>query len=106
MISNKSAIWLFIATTITVLGGLPIYNDWLIILAPNCHNDIFGLLLIFWFIALNIVGWSYAVILYMADRHHWFTPVMIGIVYLLLTKEARLVAKNFYKFNFFKGDEK
>lgn len=82
------------------------YNDWLIIIAPYYHNDIFGLLLLFWIITLGIVGWSYAITLYMADRNHWFTPVMIAIVYLLLTKEARVVAKDFYKFNFFKGDEK
>lgn len=105
MISNKSAIWLFIAATVVLFGVLPQYSVWLISVSKN-FSLLFDFLFIFWFITLNIVGWSYAVILYMADRHHWFTPVMIGIVYLLLTKEARLVAKDFYKFNFFKGDEK
>ena len=105
MISNKSAIWLFIAATVVLFGVIPQF-DQQIAAVWGFWDHIVNFLFLFWFITLNIVGWSYAVILYMADRHHWFTPVMIGIVYLLLTKEARLVAKDFYKFNFFKGDEK
>ena len=105
MISNKSAIWLFIAATVVLFGVLPQYSVWLISVSKN-FSLLFDFLFIFWFITFKVLVWSYAVILYMLDRHIWFTPYFIGMIYIFLTKEARLVAKDFYKFNFFKGDEK
>jgi len=105
MLSNKAAIWLFIVTTIVLFVIIPRYDQQLGAMW-DYWDFIVQFLFIFWFFSLGIVGWSYAIILYMGDRNHWFTPIMIAFVYFLLTKEARVVAKDFYKFNFFKGDEK
>ena len=105
MISNKSAIWLFIATTVVLFGVIPQFDQQLGLIL-NYWDLFVDFLFIFWFITFKVLVWSYAVILYMLDRHIWFTPYFIGMIYIFLTKEARLVAKDFYKFNFFKGDEK
>lgn len=105
MISNKSAIWLFIAATVVLFGVIPQFDQQLGLIL-NYWDLFVGFLFFFWFATFFIVVWSYGIILLMLDRHHESTNIIIGITYIFLTKEARVVAHDFYKFNFFKGDEK
>ena len=105
MLSNKAAIWLFIATTIVLFVIIPPYDQKLTSVSVFWGYFV-QFLFFFWFATFSTVVWSYAIILYVLDRHIWFTPYFIGMIYIFLTKEARVVAKDFYKFNFFKGDEK
>jgi hypothetical protein len=98
MLKTKATLWLFLSSTIFLFVLMPIFSGQLIII-----SKIFFWLILFvtliWFLQAISLMMSFGILMKLMNRNHWHTPSFIGTVYWLLTKEARVVADNYYKFN-------